>query len=84
MEARAANDRIAVKAVQLRIVSRVPMICECNAPECRTLLMVSLEEYGKIRDLRGSFLTAPGHHVEDTELERETAEYAIRVRRRCA
>lgn len=84
MEARGANDRIARKAEQFRFVSRVPMLCECNAPDCRTLVMVSLDEYQAIREKPDSFLTAPGHHVEDTKLEKETPDYTVRVRRRCA
>jgi hypothetical protein len=43
MDARKANDRIAVKAEQLRFVSRVPMLCECSGRQCRTIVMVSLD-----------------------------------------
>src|SRR3954449_13069839 len=61
MDARKANDRIAVKAEQLRFVSRVPMLCECSTPGCRTVVMVGLDEYREIRRTEDSFITAPGH-----------------------
>lgn len=84
MDARAANDRIAEKAQMLRFVSRVPMLCECSTPGCRTTVMISLDEYRQIREHPDCFMTAPGHHLEDTESQRETPEYTVRVRRRCA
>ena len=64
MDARRANDRIALKAEQLRFVSRVPMICECSAPDCRTIVMVRLEDYYEIRLKDDGFMTAPGHAHE--------------------
>ena len=64
MDARKANDRIARKAEQLRFVSRVPMLCECSDPACRTIVMISLEDYYEIRLTEDSFLTAQGHTAE--------------------
>ena len=84
MDARAANDRIARRAEEFRFVSRVPMLCECSLPSCRTIVMISMEEYREIRNNPNSFLTAPDHDLEDTNLERQTQDYAVRVRRRCA
>lgn len=78
MDARAANDRIAAKAEQLRFVSRVPMLCECNRPGCRKLLMVSLADYHRIRSDPANFLTAPGHEIEGTKLYEETSAYHVR------
>ncbi len=62
MDARAANDRIAEKAEQLRFNSRVPMKCECSAPGCRELVMIALDDYRAIRRAPKHILTAPGHH----------------------
>jgi hypothetical protein len=64
MDARKANDRIAVKAEQLRFVSRVPMLCECSAPDCRTIVMVALTDFHEIR-LEGGSVVASGHGGED-------------------
>lgn len=77
MDLRAANDRIADKAEKLRFVSRVPMLCECAAPDCRQLVMISLPEYRQIRDDPDRFLTAPGHHIDGAEVQTATNEYAI-------
>ena len=63
MDARKANDRIAVKAEQLRFVSRVPMLCECSAPDCRTIVMIALADFREIR-LEGGSIIARGHARE--------------------
>jgi hypothetical protein len=78
MDARKANDRIALKAEQLRFVSRVPMLCECSEPGCRTVVMVALEDYREIRRTEDSFITAPGHGADDAALEEQTPEYDVR------
>jgi hypothetical protein len=78
MDARSANDRIADKAMQLRFVSRVPMLCECDASDCRAIVLIGLDDYRKIRESGGAFLTAPGHGAEGAELEQRTPEYEIR------
>ena len=77
MDARKANDRIAAKAEQLRFVSRVPMLCECSAPACRTVVMVSLSEYHDIRLTEDSFITAPGHAADNATLESQTGDYEV-------
>jgi hypothetical protein len=78
MDARKANDRIADKAEQLRFVSRVPMLCECSRPDCRTVVMVGLDDYREIRRTEDSFITAPGHGADEAELEAQTPGYDIR------
>jgi hypothetical protein len=78
MDARKANDRIADKAELLRFVSRVPMLCECSAPGCRTVVMVSLDDYREIRRTEDSFITAPGHGAGQAELESQGPEYDVR------
>lgn len=82
VDARAANDRIAEKADALRFLSRVPMVCECSTPGCRKLVMVSLDEYREIRSDPNNFLAAPGHEVEDADLQRETPAYDVHRARR--
>ena len=77
MDARKANDRIARKAEQLRFVSRVPMLCECSAPDCRTVVMVALDDYREIRRTEDSFITAPGHNAEGAALESQAETYEI-------
>jgi hypothetical protein len=80
LDARAANDRIAEKAKRLQFLSRVPMLCECSADGCHKIVMVTLAEYDEIRGDPDAFLVAPGHQIEGSEPQRETARYAVRRR----
>jgi len=54
------NEGIAAKAVALHFVSRIPMLCECDDPACRELILLTLGDYREARKER-EFLTAPGH-----------------------
>ena len=78
MDARKANDRIAAKAEQLRFVSRVPMLCECSADGCRTIVMIGLDDYREIRRTEDSFITAPGHDSDGAALASQTEDYDVR------
>lgn len=77
MDARAANDRIAEKAVLLRFVSRVPMLCECSDRSCRKVMMIGLQDYYETRRDPANFITAPGHAVEGAEVSREEPTYLV-------
>lgn len=71
-EVRSSNDHIAERAVGLRFVSRVPMLCECSDPRCQSIFLIGLERYDELRDT--GFFTAPDHGIEDAEpAEREGA-----------
>jgi len=83
LDARAANDRIADKAEQLRFHSRVPMMCECSDADCRNLVMVWLKDYRALRQDLSKFLTACGHDVDRGDLLTETPEYDIRRAGQC-
>lgn len=78
LDARAANDRIAEKARRLHFVSGVPMLCECSAPDCRTIVMIALPDYRAIRSDPAAFLAAPGHDADGTELASATSTYTVR------
>jgi len=82
MDARAGNDRLAERAERLQFVSRVPMLCECGSPRCRTIVMISLSDYHEIRRNPDSFMTAPGHGLEGATLEREGPGYTVLGARR--
>lgn len=64
-EVRASNDHIAKRALRLRFVSRVPMLCECRDPGCASIILIARERYEELRD--EGFFTAPGHPIEDAE-----------------
>jgi len=81
LDARAANDRIAEKAEELRFISRVPMMCECSSLGCRKLVMVALDDYRAIRRDPHNLLTARGHDADRAELLQETPGYDVRTRR---
>jgi hypothetical protein len=78
LDARDANDRIAEKARRLHFLSRVPMLCECSSPGCRTIVMVGLDDFDEMRRDSATFLAAPGHEDHGTQLERETPGYTVR------
>jgi hypothetical protein len=78
MDARTANDRIAAKARKLQFLSRVPMLCECREPGCRTLVMIGLPDYDEIRSEPDLILTAPGHGSPRAELDKDSGSYEIR------
>lgn len=61
--ARSSNEHIVGRAVQLRFVSRVPLLCECSDESCRELLLLGVRRYREARR-QGDYLTAPGHLVE--------------------
>ena len=46
---RASNDHIAARAEALHFMSRVPLLCECEDPECGALVLVSLDDFGRLR-----------------------------------
>ena len=78
MDARTSNNRLAEKAEQYKFHSRIPMLCECDAPECRTLVLMAVGDYREIRRDRRNLLTAPGHASAETELVRATPIYEVR------
>jgi hypothetical protein len=57
---RASNDHIADRAEALHFVSRVPLLCECAEDGCRELVLVSLDEFQRLRRTGDPVIT-PGH-----------------------
>jgi hypothetical protein len=78
-EARASNDHIAERAVELRFVSRVPMLCECSQPGCHALFLIDLERYHALGE-RG-FICAPGHTVEGAVATERAEDFWLHERR---
>jgi len=56
----ASNDHVAARAQALRFASRVPMRCECEDPACQALILVSLDDFHRLR-ASGAALLADGH-----------------------
>jgi hypothetical protein len=74
-EIRAGNERIAERAKQLRFVSRVPMLCECDDPACNQIVLIRLDAYEQVRRDRRRYLTAPDHTLDGATVEAKTDAY---------
>ncbi len=64
---RAANDRMRRLAESHRFEPNqgVPFLCECADPGCREIVMLSIEDYERLREQPCWFLLVAGH--EDAE-----------------
>jgi hypothetical protein len=59
---RDANDKIGERAEALDIVSEpVPFLCECADSSCTDVILLTLEEYSRVRQNELRFIDAPGH-----------------------
>ena len=57
---------------------RAPFICECSNARCTSILQLTLEEFGQIRDHPGRFVVVPGHVVADfRRVVEETDRFAV-------
>jgi len=54
---RASNDHIASRAEALHFISRVPLLCECDNEGCRELVLVSLDEFRRLRRTGEALIT---------------------------
>jgi hypothetical protein len=63
---REANEQINAKAREYDApLDRVPFLCECPTPDCRSILRLTLAEYSDVRSNPSHFLAAPGHEAAD-------------------
>jgi hypothetical protein len=61
---RRANERITTAASKLdEDFGKVPLICECAAPNCTEIARVTLAEYEQVRANGRTFLVVPGHEL---------------------
>jgi hypothetical protein len=59
---RDANEEIAQVREQLTVIEgRTPFLCECDDPNCREVVRLTIEEYEAIREYPSHFLLANGH-----------------------
>jgi hypothetical protein len=79
-DARRANERIAERAEALRVVSRVPMLCECSDPGCEALFLVALDAYAAARADPLVYLTAPEHRIDGGMACQRLVDYWLQVR----
>jgi hypothetical protein len=74
---RASNEQVARQAEQHRLVSRVPLVCECDDPDCNTIVSLRLSEYHDLRSDPSYFLTSPGHTLSNARPTHMTKRYWI-------
>ena len=65
--ARSANERMRALVIRERFEGsqRVPFLCECADRSCSEIVMLSLQEYERLREHPRRFLLVAGH--EDAE-----------------
>lgn len=78
--ARAANERIARRAQELRFVSPVPLLCECDDPGCHDIIPIDLDSYHDIRADPRRYLTAPGHQLDQGQPQTKKTHYWLHTR----
>lgn len=62
---REANERIEAAAENYSVSGPIPFICECADPRCTAVVMLTLQEYERIRAEPTHFLNLPGHELAD-------------------
>jgi hypothetical protein len=69
---RTANERFVRTASShgYKPTDQVPLVCECGAPICREIVMLTIEVYEYIRAHPTWFLRAADHVGDDAALER--------------
>ena len=60
---RHANEEIDEVAEAGRVGEPTPFICECADPRCHEIILMTLAEYGEIRQDARLFLNVPGHEA---------------------
>jgi hypothetical protein len=62
-------------------VAELSLICECSNDQCRTKIIVPVEEYEFVRGRSDRLLIAPGHEDEDLQPIGEYHGYVVAVRK---
>ncbi len=70
--ARTSNERLSRLATSYRFAphQRVPFVCECSDAKCHENVMLSLEEYERVRVHPDWFLLVAGHEDAESRHER--------------
>ena len=70
--ARTSNERLSHMAISHQFApdQRVPFVCECADLTCHEIVMLSLDEYERVRVHPGRFLLVAGHEDAESTHER--------------
>jgi hypothetical protein len=60
---REANESVAAKARELKLVHPIPFLCECRDTRCFARISLTLEEYEQARSDPRRNLTITGHEA---------------------
>jgi hypothetical protein len=58
---RDANEQIERARTELDVRGSIPYLCECPEPRCTELVLLTAEEYGRVRAGPSRFVVRPGH-----------------------
>lgn len=69
---RRSNERLerAAQSHRFQSTDRVPFLCECADPGCFEAVMLSIEEYERVREHPSRFILVAGHEDPDSAHER--------------
>jgi hypothetical protein len=69
---RRSNERLerAAHGHGFQAADRVPFLCECADPRCFEAVMLSIEEYERVREHPSRFVLVAGHEDPDSAHER--------------
>ena len=69
---RAANEEIDARRRELDVHGATPYICECDDPNCTTLVRLTREEYARVRGHARQFVLAREHADDDADVVDES------------
>src|SRR3954453_3163681 len=69
---RRSDERLqrAAYSHRFKAADRVPFLCECADPGCFEAVMLSMEEYERVREHPSRFVLVAGHEDAEAALER--------------
>src|SRR5918996_4994467 len=75
---REANEKLERKVVELSITEwRTPYLCECDDPNCTSILMLTIPEYEAVRSKPTQFVITPGHDASPDRIVEELEGFTV-------
>ena len=64
---RRANEEIRQAAAQIGVGDPMPFVCECHKEGCVEILLLTADEYARVRETPTTFFIVPGHVAASSE-----------------
>ena len=64
---RKANREIRARAAEIGVDDSIPFICECHQESCTEILLLTPDQYTRVRGSATCFFIVPGHVAPSTE-----------------